>query len=181
MTSERVIEARALYEGGETCATLGTRYGVEPATISTRLRDAGTKMRHGWAKYRVARWLDGKGRDFFFKSTWERSFAQHLDSLGKVWDYEPFSYELPECRKYTPDFIVYGEGKTVLEVLDVKGWLDDRTERRLREFRSCYPSEPFRLVGIKELVDLGLIERYYLKHPMAERQARFFAEMAFGS
>jgi hypothetical protein len=84
---------------------------------------------------------------------------------------------LKKCVKYTPDFEVYEAGKLV-DMVDVKGWLDDRTEARLLEFVSQYPQLPFRLVGIEELIALGLIDGYYSNHAMVERQDRFRQALA---
>jgi hypothetical protein len=55
--------------------------------------------------------------------------------------------------------------------VEVKGWLDERTDNRLTEFRSQYPDKPFFLVGPKDLADLGLVDASFAKHPQASRVA----------
>ena len=49
---------------------------------------------------------DVRGRVFFFRSSWEREFAQALDAAALVWDYEPDRLVLPDGRIYVPDFRV---------------------------------------------------------------------------
>lgn len=173
LSAEQISEGARLYKNGADYRELATKYGVSTACVSDALHALkGFKPRVGWAKYRTTPFCDRKGRWYRFKSSWELAYARYLDAQGKDWEYEPRSYPLVECVKYTPDFEVYEAGRLV-DMVDVKGWLDDRSEARILEFKHTYPDLPFRLVGIDELVALGLIPEFYANHPMVVRQRRF--------
>lgn len=173
LSAEQLVEGARLYRNGADYRELATKYGVSPTCVCDALRAVpGFKPRVGWAKYRTTPFCDRKGRWYRFKSSWELAYARYLDAQGKDWEYEPRSYPLVECVKYTPDFEVYEAGRLV-DMVDVKGWLDDRSEARILEFKHTYPDLPFRLVGIDELVALGLIPEFYANHPMVVRQRRF--------
>ncbi len=72
-----------------------------------------------------------------FRSSWEVRVAKALDARGVEWSYEPKRFDLGECT-YLPDFYLpeddaYGE---------VKGWFDDKAQRKASLFRSLYPETP---------------------------------------
>lgn len=158
------------YKDGATYAELCLRYNVSASVIQSALSEHGVKPRRGWAKYRVTRWTDRQGRVFLFKSTWERAYAAHLDSLGLVWDYEPKTFRFHtdlKHRGYTPDFrVVRPEGEVFVEI---HGWDDVPTRTRMALFRAEYPAVAFDLLGPAEMVSLGLIESVFAEHPQAQR------------
>jgi hypothetical protein len=177
LSAAQIQEGLALYKNGSDYRGLAAKYGVSTACISDALRGAGLKPRAGWAKYRVHPWQDRKGRWYRFKSLWELKYAELLDLQLKDWDYEPIKYKLKVCKCYTPDFVVYGLDVVPIDMVDVKGWLDVRTTNRLIEFVETYPHLPLRLLGCTELVDLGLIDRVYLTHPMVAKVQQLIATL----
>jgi hypothetical protein len=166
-----------LYESGADYRELATKYGVSTACVCDTLRAAGLQSRTGWAKYRTHPWQDKKGKWHRFKSSWELAYAKYLDDQNKNWKYEPHHYTLEICRRYTPDFEIYDIDGTLKDMVDVKGWLNESTERRMLEFVSTYPSMPLRVIGCDEMIKLGLIDPCYAKHPMTVRVQNFKVQL----
>lgn len=91
------------------------------------------------------------------KSMWEIKMAEHLD-LNKInWEYEkvtfPIVYFYKGCFKegtYTPDFFLNDE------ILEIKGyWMDDSFIKFIN-FVTQYPHVKIRVLGRRELKDLGI-------------------------
>ncbi len=171
LSAEQKAELCSLYEEGQDYRSLGIKFGIAPTTVGQILVASGKQPRIGWAKYRTTRWSDKKGRSFIFKSTWEMAFAKYLDEHGATWDYETLRFPLKICRRYTPDFVVYEDSGRWLA--EIHGWLDERTEQKLLEFRATYPEERLEILGPQEMVALGLIESDFSKHPMAAKVSNF--------
>jgi hypothetical protein len=161
LTEDQKLEALEWYERGASYEVLAARYGVCQSTIGNELIPLGLKPRTGWALYRTTLWTDRRGRSFRFKSTWEGAYARYLDLQLATWDYEPTRYKLKVCRRYTPDFVVYGSGGELDHVVEVHGWLDDRVERKLVEFVSLYPQIRLELLGPAEMAALGLVAKKF--------------------
>lgn len=162
LTPEQEAEICLLYQKGETLLALAQRFGLKDKSIVARtLKRQGVKARIGWAKYRTVEWTDVRGRLFTFKSSWEMAYAKHLDAQGARWDYEPISYLLVDCRRYTPDFAVYGEDGKLLRLVEVHGWPDAPTARRLREFVQNYPDLPLEILGPAEMAAMKLVPSKY--------------------
>jgi len=180
LSSEQCAAVATSYKAGETYAELCLRYNVASSVIRAALDAQGVKPRRGWAKYRVVRWTDRRGRLFLFKSTWERAYAAYLDLAGSEWDYEPKTFKLctdPKYRGYTPDFrVVRSEGETFVEI---HGWDDVPTRTRMALFRTEYPSVGFDLLGPAEMVSLGLIDGTFKEHPQAVRISALRARYRF--
>jgi hypothetical protein len=178
LTPQERVEVARRYKAGENYQELQKAFGgVSCTVIQAALQEHNVKPRVGWSKYRTVCWTDRKGRNFIFKSTWEKAYAKHLDFLGLEWEYETTSYPLEICRRYTPDFCIY-EGDKVVRVVEVHGWMDARTKNRITEFIESYPGVSFELLGPKELADLGLVERWYGEHNQA-RGITDFREWVF--
>jgi hypothetical protein len=167
---EQEIELVCRYKSGENYAELEEAYSVSSTVIQSALRKYGVRPRTGWSKYRTVCWTDRKGRNFIFKSTWELAYARRLDARLEEWDYEIISYPLVRCRCYTPDFMIHGsDGDRLVEI---HGWLDEPTECKLCEFVETYPSLRLEVLGPAELVEMGLIDSNFAKHPMARKVSR---------
>jgi hypothetical protein len=177
LTPEQRAEVAARYKAGENYEELRTAFDVSSPTIRSAVQEHGVRIRRGWSKYRTTKWTDRKGRLFIFKSTWERAYAEHLDARNVDWDYEVRSFSLPKCRCYTPDFFIY-EGGELFEVVEVHGWLDQRTKDRITEFVQTYPGTKFRLMGPGELAADGVIPSDWQSHPEAENVSRFRERLA---
>lgn len=68
----------------------------------------------------------------FFRSTWEIECAEMLTDLGIAYEYEPWrTYFKKEKESYLVDFVLPEYGVAI----EVKGWLDRRSEKRCRLFR----------------------------------------------
>jgi hypothetical protein len=159
-------EIATLYVGGATYAELGYKFDVASSVLKDALTEHGISPRKGWAKYRVVRWTDRIGRAHSFKSAWERNYASYLDASLEEWDYQPTTFPLKECKCYTPDFLVLRPSGFVY--IEVHGWRDAPTERRIMEFLALYPDERLEVLGPAEMVSLGLIPEWYKNHKQAK-------------
>ena len=151
------------YAEYETYAQLAREFECSTPTIGEALKRLDIQPRTGWSKFRTISWTDRKGRQLVFKSSWELKYAQRLDAANLNWDYEPTRYTLEVCRRYTPDFVITRSDNTVA-LVEIHGWLDQRTLNKLIEFCTLYPAVTFRLLGPTELANMGLVESYYKKH-----------------
>ncbi len=165
-TRKLIAEA---YQEGATIRSICDDFAVSDSIVVSCMKEFGVGGRSGWTGYRTAPWTDVRGRTFVFRSSWERLYAEWMDRSGIRWDFEPTAFRLQVCKRYTPDFLVNGR------YVEVKGWLNDRTIARLLEFRALYPADFAKLdiIGPREMVALGLLPRYYLKHPQADVVSRF--------
>lgn len=166
LTQEQSAALAQEYLGGKTYVDLATKYKIAPTTVGEVLRRMSVEPRIGWASYRTQPWMDRRGRSVLFKSSWELAYARWMDAQGWDWSYEPVSFYVPGSRRYTPDFGIY-EGGVLIGFVEVKGWLDEKTKRRLEKFRAAYPQVIVELVGAGDLAALGLVETKYLNHHMA--------------
>jgi extradiol dioxygenase family protein len=88
-----------------------------------------------------------------FRSNWEIEFAELLTDMGIKWDYEPERvYFRGEKESYLYDFIL-PEYNCVVEV---KGWMDKRSERRCKLFKKYYGHEVGFFLWMKEERELIL-------------------------
>lgn len=171
MSLEQRKEVASRYGLGDTISKLEKEYGVSSTVVISCLDEFGVKHRTGWGKFKTQEWTDANGRVWVFKSRWELEYAKWLDSEGHEWDYEPCKFGLRECKCYTPDFAVHIDGKT--EFHEVKGWLDEGTERRLLEFVQMYPERTLKIIGPKQMAGLSLVGSEYETHNMADVVFRF--------
>lgn len=107
--------------------------------------------------------LDGQ----YFRSQSEANLARLFRHYGIPWEYEPKTFDFPVkrgTRSYTPDFRVdltlwkdpeksKQAWPIVLENLEpekywveVKGWMDPKSQTRLSRFIKYYPEEAKRLI-----------------------------------
>lgn len=168
LTAEQRCALAIQYEVGATFKMLEKEYGVSCTIIRSCLDEFMVPHRTGWGRFRTPEWVDQLGRKHVFHSRWEQLYAGWLDSQGMRWDYEGRKFKLCKCHCYTPDFVVT-RADGGIEYHEVKGWLDDRTVNRMLEFVRMYPDHVLIMVGPRDLHRLGLIEDWYLRHPMAQR------------
>lgn len=93
----------------------------------------------------------------FYRSSWEANYARVLKYLGKEWLYEPKTFELSSGITYTPDFYVDDL------YVEVKGWMDSSSKRKLEEFAKDYPDEKVQIVGPLEYHKLRLQYAHLIK------------------
>ena len=115
------------------------------------------------------------GREFWFRSSWEVTYARYLQFLLdrkeiKFWDYETktfwFLKILRGVRSYKPDFEVTNKDNSI-EYHEVKGWMDKKSATKLKRMAKYYPEvklilidkEPFKAIKKWERLfpDYGVI------------------------
>lgn len=98
----------------------------------------------------------------YFRSRWEANIARLLSFLDVEWEYESkrFDFENEDCDvlSYQPDFYLPQYDKWI----EVKGWMDNKSKKRLELFRTYYPEESSKLILIGE-TEYSLLEKQYLE------------------
>ena len=99
-----------------------------------------------WAKRKKSKRRVHPYRGFNMASKAEVKFAEHMDSLGIVWLYEPERLDwIPPCRKYTPDFtLMKKDGNTMY--IEYKGYLRPEDKTKMAAIRKQYPNLDIRFV-----------------------------------
>lgn len=101
-------------------------------------------------------WLEIGGKKHYFRSKWERNYArwlhyQKMQGWIKNWEYEPKTFWFEEVRRgvrsYKPDFYIIEPGKAYW--VEVKGYMDPRSQTKLKRFRKYYPEENIKVVDGK--------------------------------
>ena len=90
----------------------------------------------------------------------ERRYADHLDELkrrGEVlsWQWEAVTLRLAERTTFTPDFLV--QYRTYIEIVEIKGRLQDDASVKYKIARDAYPCFRFKMIrwcglGWKEIL-----------------------------
>ncbi len=174
LSDEQRLELARKYADGSTFSDLESEYKVSCSVVKSCLDEFNVEHRTSGRAGSIE-YMDTLGQTWMFKSTWEHLYAQWLDKGGFRWSYEPRSFDLSERRCYTPDFSVVVDGS--VEYHEVKGWLNEKAEDRMREFVSMYPSETLVLVGPSDMARLGLVEEWYQRHSMADVVDAFKASL----
>ena len=71
--------------------------------------------------------------NMYFRSCWEANFARIMNFQGKVWEYEPTTFQLENSLSYTPDFLV--EGK----YYELKGRMSEKSQKQLDLMKEKHP------------------------------------------
>lgn len=82
------------------------------------------------------RGIGGRYKGIWMRSSWEREYAEHLDSKEIKWEYEPKRFSLGEGTTYTPDFYL-PEIETYVEV---KGYWWPKAKEKFEKFLKQYKS-----------------------------------------
>lgn len=100
----------------------------------------------------------------FFRSSWEANYARYLNLLLKIgaiekWDYEPetfwFSDVLRGTNSYKPDFRIKHKGNTILEYIEIKGWITPKDRTKWRRMAKYHPKINLTIVAEKEYRSLA--------------------------
>jgi hypothetical protein len=93
----------------------------------------------------------------FFRSGWEANYARWLNWLIRIgevksWTYETTTFRFDGIKRgtltYTPDFdVVLADGS--IEYHEVKGWMDKKSETRLRRMKKYHPKARMVLIDAK--------------------------------
>lgn len=118
-----------------------------------------------FAKRQKATWKCGErqvgDKKYFFRSSWEANYARYLElkkGSGEIidWRFEEkrfFGTEEWRGTCYLPDFeIVHNDGK--VELHEIKGWMDERSIKKIQMMQDCYPDANLVIIGAKELKDI---------------------------
>lgn len=93
----------------------------------------------------------------YFRSSWEANYARYLNWLKRIgeirdWEYEKQTFEFPGIKRgarfYTPDFRITNKSGSI-EFSEIKGYMDARSQTKLKRMRKYYPSVKVVLVDLK--------------------------------
>lgn len=105
----------------------------------------------------------------YFRSSWEANIARILNHLMLDWEYESKRFNFPDIGdgvlSYCPDFYVTDAGIWI----EVKGWMDDKSIKRLHKFQEYYPEEFAHLIVIDEPIYTDILKRFMAKVQNLER------------
>ena len=82
--------------------------------------------------------------DVYFRSSWEANYARLLNHMKDMcvvrdWEFEPEAFEFEDGTVYIPDFLVTSmKGRKTYH--EVKGWLDERSIRKLKLMKEHKPN-----------------------------------------
>lgn len=86
----------------------------------------------------------------YFRSSWEANFARILDYCNIKWEYEyerfVFPYSVDGVLSYQPDFYLPEYDSWI----EIKGWMDYKSQLRLKMFNWYYPDYANKFVLINE-------------------------------
>ncbi len=99
----------------------------------------------------------------YVRSSWEADFARVLNYCGMAYEYEPRRFMLRRedgtPMTYAPDFYV----PALHTWYEIKGWMDKKSEEKIRLFAEQYPDEPLIVIDRTRFAELqmqyqGLVE-----------------------
>lgn len=83
----------------------------------------------------------------FFRSRWEANYARFLNFSKIEWTYEKKTFWFLKIkrgvRSYTPDFFI----PSLNEFHEVKGWMDAKSQTKLKRMKKYYPDTKVIVVG----------------------------------
>ncbi len=136
MVPEQVEYMLELHANKCTAGEIAKELNVTPGLVYKELKLAGVTRNWTGPKASFIRYVSSEGRLARFRSTWEAAFARYLDSRGLDWAYEAHTWVLSNGTAYTPDFWV----PALKTYFEVKGWMRERSENKLKLFRAEYPN-----------------------------------------
>lgn len=78
-----------------------------------------------------------------FRSSWERNIYRVLLKMFPRVEYEEyrFKFDPPYLRNldYLPDFFCYDASDKLVQLVEVKGWLESSSKSKLRGFKKHHP------------------------------------------
>ncbi len=92
----------------------------------------------------------------YVRSNWEADFARILKLHRTAYEYEPKTFELRRAdgtlMSYTPDFYTPHDNT----FYEIKGWLHELDQEKIRLFTSQYPQHNFVLISATKFAELAL-------------------------
>ena len=113
-------------------------------------------------------WREIAGEKYYFRSSWEANYARYLQFLKekgqiKEWLHEPQTFWFENIkrgtRSYLPDFKVIRNNDSHYWV-EVKGYMDNKSNTKLKRFKKYYPNEEMHLITSDWFV--GKAEKTYV-------------------
>ncbi|EOA3459103.1 hypothetical protein ACH0F8_000589 [Enterococcus hirae] len=104
-----------------------------------------------------------KDLGLYVRSRWEANFARYLNLLtekGEIakWEYEPDTFWFENIkrgtRSYTPDFKVWTTDAAKPIYYEVKGYMDKKSQTKLKRMAKYYPEIEIRMVQQKEYKEI---------------------------
>ena len=133
-------QRRSALQGPTLQATDALQPGL-PGTLSGKISSAG--------------WRDIGGERVYFRSRWEANYARYLQFLLEqkaisAWQHEPETFWFLSIkrgvRSYLPDFkIIENDGSH--HWVEVKGYMDPKSQTKLKRFAKYYPQEKLTVVS----------------------------------
>jgi hypothetical protein len=88
---------------------------------SIKIQNKNTRGVNGWYyNSSLDKWV-------WLRSTYEYIFAEWLTRTKQVWDVEVTSYRLEDGSVYRPDFFIYNEDFKLRNIVEIKGYYDNRS------------------------------------------------------
>lgn len=109
----------------------------------------------------ISGWREIGGQRKYFRSMWEANYARYLQYLKKMghiknWEHEPETFWFHEIKRgtrtYLPDFKITQNDGTHYWV-EVKGYMDSKSQTKIKRFRKYYPDETLEIKGKKWFKD----------------------------
>lgn len=89
--------------------------------------------------------------NMFFRSKWEANIARYYNFIKVEWEYESKEFEFPikrGMRFYKSDFYL----KATDVYVEVKGWMDKKSQTKLKRMKKYYPDVTINIIGKEEYV-----------------------------
>ncbi len=157
--STKVVEIGRAISKALTGKTLENRYGKRKAkkikkAMSIRFSGEGNPMFGKPSPHRKRGFREDLGH--FVRSAWEADFARVLKLYKLDYQYEPKAFRLikssGEVVNYTPDFYVPSNNT----FYEIKGWLHDLDEEKIKLFQKQYPQYNFVLINKTKFAEFAL-------------------------
>lgn len=96
--------------------------------------------------------------EIFFRSSWEANYARYLNLLIRMkvvdkWEFEAETFWFENIkrgvRSYKPDFKVFYKGEKNPTYVEIKGWMDAKSNTKIKRFKKYYPQHRLELVDKK--------------------------------
>ncbi len=89
--------------------------------------------------------------DVWLRSSYEKAYAEYLDSIKEPWVYEFNTFKIGEST-YTPDFyLIYRN-----TYIEIKGYMRKEAQEKIDKFKGLYPKEKLTVLFKKDLINLGI-------------------------
>ena len=119
------------------------------------------RLKRGYSRGKQGKRADLNNR--YFRSAWEANYARYLNWLLKkglvsAWDYEIDRFDFIKikrgCRSYLTDFKVWDMDNSLPYYVEIKGWLDSKSNTKLKRMAKYYPEIKILLIGPKEYKEI---------------------------